>query len=320
MHLHSLSPLFCAALVCLSTLPPMSANAEPVETSARAQAIDKYQRGSKAFAARQFKDAIDLFLAADELVPSGALAFNIALAYEEMGDSSRALQWAREYLRRSPSANDEADVERRVAGFERKLRERGVQQVTIASSPAGATVRIDGRAVGVSPFTIDLPPGPHRLSLELAGHAVSEGGFDLSRDHAETIERTLVRHTEPDAPTPLAPPVRSGVGVPGIVIGGIGVLAGGVIAGGVAIGLEVARADKETSASSAPSQLSAADALAQMEDLQLGARIAVGVGAGLALAGGTMLIVGLITGEREPPVSVGAACFDGCFASLSTQF
>ena len=63
---------------------------EAVMEQRRVQAKDKYQQGAAAYAASRYKDAVDLFLSADHLAPSAPLSFNIARAYEKLGDDSDA--------------------------------------------------------------------------------------------------------------------------------------------------------------------------------------------------------------------------------------
>jgi hypothetical protein len=42
--------------------------------------------------------------------------------------------------------------------------------ITIRTNPPGATVRVDGVVVGVSPLRLDRPPGPVTIQIELAGY------------------------------------------------------------------------------------------------------------------------------------------------------
>lgn len=42
--------------------------------------------------------------------------------------------------------------------------------IVVRSEPAGATILIDGAAVGVSPATVKLNPGPHRLRASMTGY------------------------------------------------------------------------------------------------------------------------------------------------------
>jgi hypothetical protein len=44
-------------------------------------------------------------------------------------------------------------------------------RITVQSRPIGASVTIDGRAAGETPFSIDLSAGTHELAINAAGHA-----------------------------------------------------------------------------------------------------------------------------------------------------
>src|SRR5260221_3821714 len=103
------------------------------------EAHEKYHAGALAYSEGRYNDAIDLFLEADRLAPSAALSFDIARGYEKLKDSSGALRWYRDYLRRADHPSDEAEVQRIVRSLERRLLAKGVQQVTVSSSPRGAT-------------------------------------------------------------------------------------------------------------------------------------------------------------------------------------
>ena len=47
----------------------------------------------------------------------------------------------------------------------------GWAPVSLSSSPAGATILVDGQPQGQTPQTLELGAGPHAISLQLAGHA-----------------------------------------------------------------------------------------------------------------------------------------------------
>src|SRR5690606_25417412 len=130
-----------------------SAGAGPPSEEAKARALEKYEQGSAAFQRRRYKDAVDLFLEADAIAQSPAFAYNIGLAYREMGDDANALRWLREYMRRAPRDDDRRFVASYVNKLERRLMAKGVQQLTVMSEPAGATLVIDGEPKGVTPWT-----------------------------------------------------------------------------------------------------------------------------------------------------------------------
>src|SRR6188768_3374685 len=148
----------------------------------RAAAKSKYQEGAAAYSAGHFKDAVDLFLAADRLAPSAPLSFNIARAYEKLADDAGALRWYRDYLRRNPEASNAATVRPLIAALAESLRKKGVQQLTVLTSPAGATVTVDDQPVGVTPWTGELPPGEHHLLLSLRGYSDTERDISLAAD------------------------------------------------------------------------------------------------------------------------------------------
>jgi tetratricopeptide (TPR) repeat protein len=200
-------------LACLAGVPLASAQApDPGARAAqdKARAMAKFEEGSRAFDQKRFKDAIDLFLEADLIIQHPAFAYNASLAYEAMGDVAAALKWAREYLYRSPAADDKAQVEASIKRFELRLREKGVQQVTVRSTPAGATVLVDGAPVGVTPWTGEIAPGAHALELRRRGSADKTQSFEVAPDRALLVELTLEAKSEAPGPTaPTSPPVAS---------------------------------------------------------------------------------------------------------------
>src|SRR3954471_8305692 len=160
-------PLLVSVL-CLATVARAAdgadvPSAQAADDARRAEAKARYEDGVQAYGAGRFKDAVDLFLAADKISPSAPLSFNIARAYEKLGDDSGALRWYRDYLRRSPNAQNASEVSAAIARYEARLAKKGVQQVTVLSTPSGATVSVDDANLGVTPGTFDLPPGHHVL-------------------------------------------------------------------------------------------------------------------------------------------------------------
>ena len=304
------------------------------ETSAAAS--DHHRRGVRAFAQGRYTEAIELFRAADALKPSPAIAFNVARAYARLGDAAGALAAYREYLRRAPDAKDAREVARQIRRFEQRLAARGVQQLTVLSQPVAATVLIDGKPVGVTPFTDELDPGPHTLELRLRGFVSAIRGFDLPSDAAQEIEIALRAEQAEPQPLPAPPEPRksapppqimpadavrtrtaprpqppssprssgSSCGVPAEVDDSIGTTAvlGWVAAGtgaaalGGALGFELLRRAEENRARNAATQIEFAERLDTMETQQTAARVLAGVGGGLSVIGVLLLIAGATEG------------------------
>ena len=89
-----------------------------------------------------------------------------------------------------------ADIEPRILQAEQRLHDRGVQQVTILSAPDGATVTLDGRRIGVTPWSGEAVPGTHQVALELRGFSDATSKFELPLDHAVDVPVQL----EPEGP------------------------------------------------------------------------------------------------------------------------
>lgn len=266
----------------------------------RTEAKAKYQSGVDAYSAGRFKDAVDLFLAADHLAPSAPLSFNIARAYEKLGDDAGALRWYRDYLRRSPAASNASTVQTLIASLSAALQKKGVQQLSILTSPAGATVTIDDQPVGVSPWTGELTPGGHHVLVSQRGYVDAQSHVLLPAD--QPLDQTLRLEQQtvvtapataaPSAPAnglstrPDAPRTAKKLGlVPWLSLGA------GAAAMGGALTFELLRRSAESDAKKQHVQLAREDALNVEHSRQTTARIFVGVGGALLAAGGLMLLL-----------------------------
>ena len=301
-----------AALFLPILLSVAQASAQQVSTEAAVEPSEervgeakaRYEAGARAYAEQRYKDAVDLFLEADRIVSSAPLSFNIARAYEKLGDSSGALSWYRDYLRRDPTAKNASEVRGFIEVLEDKLAEKGVQQLTVRSAPKGATVAIDGEPVGVTPWTGDLVPGAHRVTLELKGYEASTRDVELESNDALDVELALSRAVEEErapaqvpAPIPDRPKEREqgqSFGVwPYVALG-----AGAAALGG-ALYFEISRKSAEDDARGEPTQIGYQEAYETMQSRQTAARVLAGVGGALALAGGTLLVIELAAKPKD---------------------
>jgi tetratricopeptide (TPR) repeat protein len=296
----------------------------------RAAAKSKYHQGAEAYSAGRFKDAVDFFLAADQLSPSAPLSFNIARAYEKLGDDSGALRWYRDYLRRNPDASNAATVRPLITALAEALRKKGVQQVTVLTSPAGATVTVDDRPVGVTPWTGELPPGEHRLLLNLRGYADAERNLSLAADQPldtnvrleqQTPSAVPVISAAPAAPAPPPATPTNDTSSHGKKLGIVPwvTLAAGTVALGGALTFEILRRSAESDAKAADTQLEYYDHLQTEQSRQTAARVFLGTGSALLLTGGLMLL--LDKGTPSRPVNAGLICLPGgCGATAQGSF
>jgi tetratricopeptide (TPR) repeat protein len=106
-----------AMLVVLVAGVPASQAQEPSREVAR-QALDQYQRGTAAYRARRYDEAIAAFNRAFELDPAPILIFNIGQAQFKKGERAQALASYRRYLELEPTSTNRAQVEARIRELE----------------------------------------------------------------------------------------------------------------------------------------------------------------------------------------------------------
>ena len=181
-----------------STLESANAQANAdADANAKEHARTLYERGARAYAEARYAQAVDLFLEADRVFPTPLLRFNIAKAYDRVGHPSGALRYYRDYLSRAPDAGDVQEVTARVRELELLLSQRGVQQLNVISDPENALVVLDGRPVGLTPWTGETWPGKHRVRLELAGFEATEDVLEVEALHAHDAKFKLALKPPP---------------------------------------------------------------------------------------------------------------------------
>jgi tetratricopeptide (TPR) repeat protein len=207
---------------------------EGPEAEAKDRARVLFQQGVAAYRDGKFYEAVAIFLQTQRIYPDTQLCFNIARAYENLGNSSAALRYYRDYLRQADRPSDGDDVRERVRRLEQQLAQRGVQQLTVLSQPESATVLLDGKPVGITPWTGETYAGKHRLALTLDGHAGQEQVVEVDSYQARDVSFVLLALPKPAPPAPivlLPPPKQTGVSIETLVALGTGlVLLGSAVA------------------------------------------------------------------------------------------
>jgi tetratricopeptide (TPR) repeat protein len=270
------------------------------EGSANAQR--RYAEAAALFRAGKYERAIRLFLEADRLAPSAALAFNVARAYEKLGNTARALEYYRHYLRRDPNGSGARRAASRVSELQAKLEQRGVQQLTVRSSPEGAAITLDQTSLGVTPWTGELAPGNHTLEVSHEGYAKAVRVVTVSAERALDLDITLSRTVEAATLTSAAPDprhepsFRERAGLwPFVALGA------SAVSLGIAGAFELERSDSEAAARGSRTQLDYAAHRDDAENSQTTARVFAGAGGGLLLIGGVLLGIALLDDDADDP-------------------
>jgi hypothetical protein len=211
---------------------------EGPEAEAKERARVLFQQGVAAYRDGKFYDAVAIFLQTQRVYPDTQLCFNIARAYENLGNVSAALRYYRDYMRQADRPSDGEEVKERVRKLSQQIAQRGVQQLTVLSQPDSATVLLDGRPVGITPWTGETYPGKHRLALTLDGHAGQEQVIEVDAYEARDVPLVLLPLPKLKvAPTPLIVIKQK---PPGVSVETLITLGTGLVLLGTAIAAEAA--------------------------------------------------------------------------------
>src|SRR5262249_7611564 len=161
-----------------------------------------------------------------------------------------------------------------------------VQQVTVFSTPAGATLVLDGKDVGRTPWTGEIAPGRHTAILKATGMTDTAKEFVLTSERAMDLDVALSAPAGSTPATPIPQPQKPEDPPPipeapkrGVAPWTFAALGVGVASIGASIGLEFARRSDESAAKADPTQVGYHDKLASMQTKQTAARAMAGVGA-----------------------------------------
>lgn len=304
--------------LAFSTLAAAQTSQPSVDT-----AKARYEAGVAAYREGRFRDAIDAFLAADRLSPRAALSFNIARAYDKLEDVAKALEYYRDYLRREPAPQNGPETRARVATLEAALANRGVQQVSVRSNPPGASLRIDGRLVGTTPWTGELTPGKHWAAVSTPGQPERSREFELTAARAIDLDLDLDGSTTSGA----APSNPRGAGFAlagesgesqassGVTPWQWVALGAGAAALSASLAVELSRQGIEDDLPSTSNR--DYDARYEtMESRKTTARVLLGAGAALAITGGVLLY---LDSREQSSARIGCGP-GGCVGRWETRF
>ncbi len=155
------------------------------------EAKKHFELGKAYYKQSEYNKAIEEFQKAYALYAHSVILYNIAQAYEKEGNIPMALRFFREYLRASPNAEDKNIILISIQNLEKKLQEKGIQQVGIYSTPPEAEVAINGKVIGKTPFAVELKPGKYTLSLTKKGFIPIDKEFVVTPDKSLELDFSL---------------------------------------------------------------------------------------------------------------------------------
>jgi len=151
--------------------PAPQAGGAQDEAARKGAARAKLMEGDALLKQGAYQDALAVFEEAYALYPSPKIHYDFGLAYQGMGRGADALEAFEVFLREVNDAQPEVRA-KAVAARDDLLARVGVVRVT--ADVNGASILIDGREVGRTPYGRDirLDPGPHMLTVDRGGGLV----------------------------------------------------------------------------------------------------------------------------------------------------
>jgi hypothetical protein len=135
-------------------------------TSAETRFFDDFARNH--YGRGRYAEALSAFLQADQVTPSAASLYNIAVCAELAHEPSLAFAAYEDYLRAGdPDTERRTGAEKRLAAFL-----PGLAIAAVTSDPPGATIYVDRAELGSfgeTPRRVALEPGEHRVTFQRDG-------------------------------------------------------------------------------------------------------------------------------------------------------
>ncbi|HEY8074477.1 MAG TPA: PEGA domain-containing protein [Labilithrix sp.] len=162
---------------------------------ARARALD--QQGAKAYQDGRYNDAIRYFEEAYRLGGPPFELWNVAKCHLRLDEPEQAAEMIEKYLA-TPDLppDDRAEASQQLDELKKRP-----STLTIASSPSGASVTIDGKPEsGSTPMTVTVPPGQHDVALTLPSHVTYTKHVEAKYGRAVILDAALAQEEKPPPP------------------------------------------------------------------------------------------------------------------------
>lgn len=214
----ALALVVAGSLASTSALPLAMAQgkgaAAAPDPKKRDAARKAYQGAEKDYAAGKYDKAYDGFKKANEILPSPHAEYWMAMSLDKQGKKEDA---AAAYEKLLAHADVSKLGDEKIGQVKARLEElKGKQtgEVSIATTPPGATVSVDGTAqAGETPMVVKLPPGSHTITISNPGYEKQELKVDVSA--GQRVDKNVeLKATElgapaaapaPEAPAPAEP-------------------------------------------------------------------------------------------------------------------
>lgn len=200
----ALGVFFCAATAGAAALAQTGGEpGAPRDEGARAASV--YREGVSAAREGRWQEAYRAYLEAWKIKRHFQIAANLARAELKLGKHRDAAEHIAFFLR---EAEDVSEADRALARRMLDEARAHVATLTLVVSRAGATVLVDGAAVGTSPLgrEVYVEPGERRLEARLEGESPAQASLALAPGASQEVELRFAERAAAEAAIPARPP------------------------------------------------------------------------------------------------------------------
>ena len=189
------------AAVCLALPPPADARRRRLPrariSKERHQARALVKQGVQKLRVGDYVEALALFTRAYGIFPSPKIQFNIGQTYKELGRYLDAITAYERFLEAAPKEMSAVVI--KLARDNVRDLMRKIAVLTVRISVKGASITVDGQALGHAPLPkpIRLMPGPHSVVVKKDGYVPAVLSPQLAPNERRLLQVTLKRPPRP---------------------------------------------------------------------------------------------------------------------------
>jgi tetratricopeptide (TPR) repeat protein len=162
----------------------------------------EFDRGMTAFNAGRYEAAVDAFNSAYRIKQTALVLYQLGLAYNGMGQPSKALESFESFVRYGDPQKEAAQLS--AAKSEIARIKSSVGRFAVKVSPTSAVIQIDGHAAAITNNEIWMLPGRHTIEIRADGY----------ESYSQTLDVQSGRYS-------LEINLRRPIGAPGVVAAGL---------------------------------------------------------------------------------------------------
>lgn len=131
-------------------------------------AKEHFINGQEYYEQGRYKDSIEEFQKAYDLDARPLLLYNMAQAFEKLGDLTKSVEYLKRFLKADTEKTDTKTVQNKIANLEARIAKTGI---SVECTEVGATIIVDGKTVGETPTSAIIPllEGMHEVVIQKDG-------------------------------------------------------------------------------------------------------------------------------------------------------